>query len=331
MEQTVKTVKDYLATTLQLELNPKSWAGAKELPFFLHNLYDFYEVVLLKHIYVLIVAKTNVDEAPATIKKHLGTVQQKSPYLCIFIQEGISSYNRKRLIEQHIPFVIPGNQIYLPDLGIDLREHFQKLRARPIKSFSPGAQAVIIYALVYGIQEQFTPKELAQKLRYSPMTMTRVFDELQATNIGQVIHRGKQRCWIYGESKRQLWQQALPLLRTPVKFKAFLSNSLLSLPPILTELQAGFSALSCCSMLQRPKLDVFAIGQDKWTTLKALGLEEEYIPELAVCEIEVWKYDPMLLTKENRVDPFSMYLSLIADADERTELALEEMMEQIPW
>lgn len=326
----VKAVRDYLAATLQIELNPKSWKGAKGLPFFLHNLYDFYEVVLIKQACVFIVAKTNVEVTPVTIKKHLETVQQIFPGLCIFVQEGISAYNRKRLIEQHVPFVIPGNQIYLPDLGIDLREYFQKLRTHAVKSFTPGTQAVIIYALVYGIEEQFSPTELARKLHYSPMTMTRVFDELQATGIGQVIHKGRQRWWVYGEGKRQLWEQALPLMRTPVKIKTFLSKTL-PLPPILTGLQAGSSALSCCSMLQPPKLDVFAIGQDKWVTLKDLGWEEQSIPELAACEIEVWKYDPLLLTKENRVDPFSLYLSLITDADERTELALEEMMEKIQW
>ena len=48
-------------------------------------------------------------------------------------------------------------------------------------------------------------------------------------------------------------------------------------------------------------------------------------------EIEVWWYPPALFAERGIVDPFSLYLSLKADHDERTEAALEEMMEKFQW
>lgn len=50
---------------------------------------------------------------------------------------------RKRLIEQKVPLLVPGNQLYLPDLGIDLREYFRKPPTAPDTARSPATQAGI--------------------------------------------------------------------------------------------------------------------------------------------------------------------------------------------
>ena len=34
-----------------------------------------------------------------------------------------------QLVEQRVPFIVPGNQMYLPPLGLDFREHFRRLQA----------------------------------------------------------------------------------------------------------------------------------------------------------------------------------------------------------
>jgi hypothetical protein len=48
-------------------------------------------------------------------------------------------------------------------------------------------------------------------------------------------------------------------------------------------------------------------------------------------EIEVWWYSHVLFAEHGIVDQLSLYLSLKADRDERTETALEEMMMKIKW
>ena len=54
-------------------------------------------------------------------------------------------------------------------------------------------------------------------------------------------------------------------------------------------------------------------------------------PEEAQLQLEVWRYDPQILTEEETVDPFSLYLSLKETEDERIESALTEMMEKLQW
>ncbi len=329
VDKEIEELQDYFYDTLHIQLKAKPWKGQGELPFFLVDLYTFYEAELLDQACVFMIGKANAELTPAAIKKHWEQIQQKFGGLCILIQQGVSAYNRTRLIGHHVPFIVPGNQMYLPDLGIDLREHFRKLRSSSLKSFSPATQAVLINALIHGIDERFTPSELAKKLKYTTMTMTRAFDELQAADIGEVKHMGRERWWLFAGNRRELWKQARPLMRTPVKYKRWLSQKPKSIDGIVRT--AGLSALSCLSMINAPDLPVFAVGLDKWDTLQSLGLEEVPMLEGAVCELEIWNYEPSLFAMDKIVDPFSLYLSLITDADERVELAIEEMMEKIEW
>ncbi len=243
--------------------------------------------------------------------------------IIIYVQSVLSSFNRKRLIEQHIPFIIPGNQMYLPHFGIDLREHFRKIHTKKQKSFSPGTQTAVIYALLRKTDEKLTPSELADRLGYTLMTMTRALDELQAAGIGEFFREGRERYWIFS-NKRSLWDQAKPFLRSPIKKRVWINNREF-------KTLAGLSALSHFSQLAPPLLPVFAIGYNQWVELKQSGLEGLTISEGASSELEIWNYNPELFAKDGIIDPFSLFLCLEASGDERIESALEDMLEKIKW
>ena len=322
LEKKVKDLQAYLSDVLALQVTIRSWKKENELPLFLGSSYDFYEMSLFEHSCLLMQPKANIEVTPALARKHWEQVQKKWKGLCIYTQPTISAYNRKRLIEHRVPFIIPGNQMYLPDLGVDLHEHFRKPCSQSIKSFSPATQAVIIYALLHDLREGVTPSELAQKLDYTLMTMTRAFDELQAANLGEVIRQGKERRWYFKEDKDKLWKQGKPFLRSPIKYRTWLRQK----QPVII---AGLSALSHFSDLNEPLLPVFAIGPAQWKVLKKSRIEEIPSSEGALIELEIWHYNPHLFAKNELVDPFSLYLSLKESKDERIEAALEEMMEKI--
>lgn len=322
MEKKIKDLETYLSNVLALQVKIRPWKKGGTLPFFLGNSYAFYELFLFEHSCLLMYTKENIEVTPATIRKHWEQVQKKWKGLCIYSQRTISAYNRKRLIGHRVPFIIPGNQMYLPDLGIDLHEHFRKPYSQSVKSFSPATQAVIIYALSHGLREGLTPSELAQKLDYTLMTMSRSFDELQAANLGEVIRQGKERRWYFREGKHEMWEQAKPFLKSPIKKRTWLTQR----QPLII---AGLSALSHFSDLNEPLLPGFAIGPAQWKALKKFGIEEVPSSEEALIELEIWHYNPNLFSKDGLVDPFSLYLSLKESKDERIQAALEEMMEKI--
>ena len=45
-------------------------------------------------------------------------------------------------------------------------------------------------------------------------------------------------------------------------------------------------------------------------------------------EVEIWKYDPGVLSFDHMVDPLSLVMSLQENMDERTEEAIEELLEK---
>ena len=47
--------------------------------------------------------------------------------------------------------------------------------------------------------------------------------------------------------------------------------------------------------------------------------------------VEVWKYNPRLLTETGTVDRLSLYLLLKDYDDERVQIELENMMNEILW
>jgi len=317
----------YIKETLRIVVRPKNWKGAEMLPFFLRNLYAFYEVSILDTSCLAMAAKVEAEQTPATVHKHILQVQKKWDHEIIYVHPKITAYNRKRLIEHKLSFLVPGNQMYLPFLGIDLREHFKKIRNIDPKC-SPSTQAVVLYALLHGTEQGFTPKILADLLEYSPMTMTRAFDELETAGLGKITMEGRERVLRFDRNKKKLWKKALEFLRSPVKKRLWVKHFFNE--PL--GVQSGLTALAHYSGLAEPVNPVFAMVGKKWKEIQNSNhVMALTIKEPDACELEIWSYSPRLFEKNGVVDCFSLYLSLETNDDERVESALEEMMEQVAW
>lgn len=316
-------IKSYLHETLKADIKTHRWKNQSSLPFFLTDAYDFYETSLFNQACLLMVGHQKAEMTPGIIRKHQEHIQKKWTGPIIYVRSTLSSYNRKRLIEHHVPFIIPGNQMYLPPCGIDLREHFRTTHTKKEGQFSPSTQAVVIYALLRKTHERLTPSILADKLGYTLMTMTRAFNELKTAEAGEFHRQGKERFWTF-QDKSTLWAQVKWMLRNPIKKTIFVKNHGF-------KIFAGLSALSHFSQISPPTLPVFAIGASKWARFKQAEVEEIPSADGASAEVEIWSYDPELFAKGGLVDPISLYCSLKANKDERIELCLEEMMGTIEW
>jgi hypothetical protein len=321
-------LKRYLQDTLGTIVELAPWEDSKKTPFFLRNLYSFLKVQVLETPCLLMLDRNETEQSPATIRKHRDQVQAAWDGDIVYVRERVTAYNRKRLIEHKLPFVVPGNQMYLPMLGIDLREHFKKLRAE-IDFFSPSTQALVFHLLLRETGERkFTPAEMAHCLGYSAMTMSRAFDNLQSAGLGKIMTEGRKRCLRFAESRKEIWESALPLLRTPVK-KRFHIEPPHTDPP---GPRAGLTALAHYTMLAEPTNPVFALTSQDWKSLRQRQQVTEFpTREPGLLEIEVWSYAPNLFSANGVVDPLSLYLSLDENRDERVEAALEEMMLEVAW
>lgn len=330
MVNTINKLAEYLHTALDITVTPQKWTGAGTLPYFLAEIYDFYIIKVLGNPVIVMSHKAPGEQTPAAIRKHYEVVIKNRKEVVLYLCDTITAYNRKRLIDHKVPFVIPGSQLYLPDLGIDLREHFRQVRQSRLQ-FSLSTQVLILYSIINRDLGPFTPAGMAGKLGYSSMTMSRAFDELEMAGIGKIKTGGRERLLALPADPRELWELTLPYLKSPLRRTLYVRplhkrNAFEKMP------LAGLSALAMYSMISGPEYQVRAIGNDAMSYIKNSG-EYEIIPfpEPGAIELQFWSYSPGFLSTGKTVDVFSLYLTLSGETDERIQKALNEMMAGYKW
>lgn len=303
-------------------------SASERLPQYLAQQYELCQIKIGGRQFLGILIKDPSEFRPSAFTKHLRQIISARSGVegyCLIAQD-LPGYVRHRLVDRKIPFVVPGRQLYWPELGLIVQVS-RKTSWVPVETLSPATQAVLIYALCREDQGPVTPKMLSEELGYTAMTMSRALDEIEINELGQVVRYGRERLLIFLKEKDDLWQAALPYLRNPVRETVRVKEN--QLPPNL-RLKAGETALATLSMLVSPKEAVYAMGREAWKTLagnvKLIPIEDE-----DTCRIQLWRYDPELFAFRGRVDRFSLYLSLRDEEDERVQTAIEEMMEKTEW
>ncbi len=319
------SLKDYLRDTLDIPIHPHEWEGT--LPHFLRHAYRLYSVKLFTTRILLALDKGLEEQTPAVIRKHFRLLQEAdgNDREIVYVKEQLSAFNRKRLVEYMIPFIVPGNQMYLASLGIDFREHFRRKQTAP-RQLSPSTQALLINLLIQPEAKRHTPQSAAREFKYSSMSMSRAFSEMEVLNLVKVKRAGRERILQLSDSPSRIWKAALPYLRSPVGKRVIIQecDELAGLP------KANQSALSEYTMLAPPKRPVYAVEQAKWKVIRQT-IDTTSIPRLdpQAVELEIWRYTPRHFLTESLVDPLSLYLSLKDDQEERIAVNLEELLKEV--
>lgn len=97
----------------------KPWARANELPYFLRDAFQFSELELLGQPVVLVIGRAEAKKSLSEVRIWLDKVKALAGQPAVYVTDALASYERRRLIEQKVPFIVPGNQLYLPDLGLE--------------------------------------------------------------------------------------------------------------------------------------------------------------------------------------------------------------------
>ncbi len=319
----------YLQHVLGVTPVIRPWKATGKLPYYLQDAYTIREMQLLGQRFVLAAPRRKAARATLPANEQLLKLHKVVGLPVILVVTALLSYERKRLIDQKVPFIVPGNQLYLPTLGLDLREYFRQAATRGREPFSPATQALLITALLRTPwQAEWHAGPMMETLGYGVMTTSRAIRELSAAEIATVRQAGRLRMLHMEDTPAGIWQRAQPLMRTPVKRSVWVrlpANIKKGLP------LAGLSALAHYSMLAEPPTTVYAVSAAQWKGAAEFEVEVLPEPERDACQWQVWSYAPGLLPKSKRVDPLSLWLSLRGDGDERVKIALEELQRHFPW
>ncbi len=167
------------------------------------------------------------------------TLEEIKPCCFGLRSKRLSVYVDKRLIEKQIAFVIPGKQLFIPQLMVNLKEFRYDDNQNRREIIPPAAQCLLLYHILKEKLEQLNFKQIAAKLNYTPMTITRAANQLKEINLC-LMDGAKDKRLTFAGDRKILWEKALPYLQNPVKRKIYIEenidNNLIY--------RAGYSALS---------------------------------------------------------------------------------------
>jgi len=172
--------------------------------------------------------------------------------------------------------------------------------------------------------EDLNFQEIADIFKYTPRTIGRCAEELK--NIGACsIVGGRSKYLKFDKTSREIWEKVQDYFATPVKRTEWL---------FLTEniekaRIAGLGALSYYSNISTGDIESFAIDAKVFNDLRSRGEIHPTIYNEHDVRLEIWSYDPTVLTRDDFVDPFSLYLSSVYNQDERIQIELESMINRI--
>ena len=321
-----EALERYLGATLHDPVRVVPLEHAPGLPAFLDRMYRLGEGRVAGRRCVFL-ATVGEAATPAEIAKHVALVRSAVDAIVAFVTPSLSAYNRSRLIGRGVPFVVPGTQLYIPDLAMDLRERFRTLPQRRTNGLSPAAQAVLFHRLLRLDEAATTPSLIAERLRYSAMSISRAFDGLVSAGLAHTEKRGKERHIRFKNEGRKLFDAAHDLLRSPVRAKKFVRDG----HHIGSMKHAGESALAELTDLSLPPLPTYAIAASDWKAVaQTCGLVETSRDE-ADHIVETWAYNPTGLSDALIVDPLSLYAQFRDHRDERVSMAAERLLKGMAW
>lgn len=316
----------YLNDVLGFNVVETPWSDEKLLPIYLRNGRK-YTIASFDHFQVLVIYIEPSIFNLAAYQKQKKNLQKYWNGEIILCFEKITSYQRKALIEQKVPFVVPMSQFFFPGYGVACQERISPDK-KAITKLSAKAQQLLIYLILYGQQLNINKKELALKLNVSAMSITRAVQELESVGLVGTEKVGRSSLVSSQFLGQELFDKAKTYMIDPVSERVFIRKSRIDDNLLIS----GESALSKVSMLSSPSVLCRAISKQEYRQRDDLELvDPAWTSESEFIELEVWKYDPAPLSNGKHVDIVSLALSFSGHDDERVQMAVEEMLEEYRW
>lgn len=284
--------------------------------------------VCTEDITFLLVFLSEKDKFGAVaLAKQIVLYQQNSGLDVAFYFERLTKVQRDALIKHRIPFFSVPDQIYLPFLGIAIKNNFKKNHIVSVDKMMPVTQSLFLYLLYNQEYDYILKKQAAEKLGLTRTSITRASEQLKQMglitelNCGKEVHMSTPFCGL------ELFEKAKPYLINPIQKRICISEK--DKPENI--LVAGESALSMGSMLGAPREITYAIYKKEDIIKSWSEIDPKWQTDEPVCYVELWKYDPVVFARNGSVDPVSLAMSLRDDEDERVQGELQTYLEEYKW
>ncbi len=313
---------DLLKDVLGMQVTYSNWKGIKELPIYMTGIFEYKKAKIDDVPCIIMDLKSDFPTLPS-LKKQIKRVQDIEPIPVVIKVSSMSAYRRKNMIEAHIPFLIAEEQAYLPFMGTVLKAKCinKEIEENKLVSFKYSTQQLCLWYLYQQNQMAYI-SDAAKVCSFSSMTMTRATRELVATGMMKVTKDGVRKILSCECSKKDLFEKIKQYMKSPVVAEGYLE--LQSVRDNM--IPAGITALAERSMINGDKLKTYAVNDSDYDKDKLIY---ELVNPKKQVKVELWNYDPLQFAKDGIADQISVALSLEKENDERVEMAVEKMLEEL--
>ncbi|MBD5131207.1 MAG: winged helix-turn-helix transcriptional regulator [Clostridiales bacterium] len=292
------------------------------LPLYL-NCYEYKVISLYGISYVFVASKESLNVKAYKVHNHKIEALFNCP--AVLVLDKPKALQRQNLIENNIIFVEVGKQLFMPTIGLVLRNMRERAPLQ-VEKFTPQVQLCALFFL-YHREGEYTAKQIAEKTKLNNMAITRGMSALEALKFVSSTSVGRTKYYRLCENEMCYLEKIEQYAISPVQKSVWVNRNMKP----QNALRAGYSALSDYSMLADNEYETYAISKETYKLIeKSVQIEfEDLLDEQDYVKLEVWKYDPALFAENGLVDKFSLYMSFEHGQDERTEAILKEIKESI--
>ncbi|MBR0093256.1 MAG: MarR family transcriptional regulator [Lachnospiraceae bacterium] len=260
-----------------------------------------------------------------TLKKHLTVIREKVRLPVVFELDRLTALQRRNLISSGIAFISGQGQIFLPFWGSYFEEKIQNPPAKT-DTLTATAQLVFLHLFYQSLSKpvHVTFSQVCDGLFLPKATTSRAVQLLHSLGLVTLTEERTAKIISFPEAPKDVLRKALTHMVSPVQKTLYFQK----LPPGSRFLLCGMRALSSKSMLDASPSDIgFAACKEEMKKIPAdAQIGERDYRDLGGLPVELWRYDPRLLSSQDNVDDISLYLSLRDQEDDRVQRALDELL-----
>lgn len=231
---------------------------------------------------------------------------------------------RNALVKNGVSFVdLPGN-VFLPFMGIVLQDVYKKQFVK-VDKMMPATQMVFLELLYMNDEESALKSHIANKLNLTKTSITRATAQLEEMGLIQQIKSGTEISIQRNYPRKEYYENAKEYLINPVQKVITIMRQ----EATFESFDAGETALSQLSELNPPRIEECAIYKGEEVIDQLEIVDYRYEDKDDCLNVQLWKYNPSYFAREGRVDPVSLTCTFKGNEDERIEMCIEELLEEL--
>src|SRR5574344_1767584 len=241
----------------------------------------------------------------------------------VYLLPACPAYERQRLIDKDVYFVVSDKYAHLPMLVANERIR----KAKQAKKLSPVAQFLLLYHLQIESLEGLAAQDMKEKIPYSYSSITLGITCLTDLGLCKKVSDGSKRKVLhFEETPYKLWDNAQPYLINPIVQRVYCDEFHSDAHyPI-----CGINALAHFTWLNPDPERSIMMNIKQFQQLKDSGAiirPNEFDGDII---IETWKYPPVSKQGYNAewVDRLSLALTLRDETDPRVEGEVERLIKE---